>query len=193
MNTARQQFSFSSRFISRLFLLFHASLWMFIGRGTLTFDEFCRVAVHFSEEDDEALQLSTSSEDDFSLSPKMICDVRRYQLCSFFPTGKSWRKRSDFMTKKVSCNISSKALRYYNKDKPFGLLFFFFSGHGYIPTSSLREILAALDEQLTGDQLNGDLLKISKLSFLIFFPFFSQKWLPKSTLTLQEQLILMVS
>lgn len=26
------------------------------GKGTLTFDEFCRVAVHFSEEDDEALQ-----------------------------------------------------------------------------------------------------------------------------------------
>lgn len=27
-------------------------------------------------------------------------------------------------------------------------------GNGYIPTSSLREILAALDDQLTGDQLN---------------------------------------
>ena len=32
-----------------------------VGRGTLTFDEFCRVAVHFSDEDDEALQLSISS------------------------------------------------------------------------------------------------------------------------------------
>lgn len=30
----------------------------------------------------------------------------------------------------------------------------FFKGNGYIPTSSLREILAALDDQLTGDQLN---------------------------------------
>lgn len=29
-----------------------------------------------------------------------------------------------------------------------------FKGNGYIPTSSLREILAALDDQLTGDQLN---------------------------------------
>lgn len=29
------------------------------------------------------------------------------------------------------------------------------SGNGYIPTSSLREILAALDDQLTSDQLNG--------------------------------------
>lgn len=29
-----------------------------------------------------------------------------------------------------------------------------FQGNGYIPTSSLREILAALDDQLTGDQLN---------------------------------------
>lgn len=58
---------------------------MLIGRGTLTFDEFCRVAVHFSDEDDEALQLSTSSEDDFSLSPKMICDVRRYQHFHFSP------------------------------------------------------------------------------------------------------------
>jgi hypothetical protein len=28
-------------------------------------------------------------------------------------------------------------------------------GNGYIPTSSLREILAALDDQLTNDQLNG--------------------------------------
>lgn len=28
------------------------------------------------------------------------------------------------------------------------------SGNGYIPTSSLREILAALDDQLTSDQLN---------------------------------------
>lgn len=27
-------------------------------------------------------------------------------------------------------------------------------GNGYIPISSLREILAALDDQLTGDQLN---------------------------------------
>jgi Ca2+-binding EF-hand superfamily protein len=30
------------------------------------------------------------------------------------------------------------------------------SGNGYIPTSSLREILAALDDQLTSDQLNGN-------------------------------------
>lgn len=28
-------------------------------------------------------------------------------------------------------------------------------GIGYIPTSALREILAALDDQLTNDQLNG--------------------------------------
>lgn len=30
--------------------------FLFVGVGTLNFDEFCRVAVHFSEEDDEALQ-----------------------------------------------------------------------------------------------------------------------------------------
>lgn len=31
---------------------------------------------------------------------------------------------------------------------------FLFLGNGFIPTSSLREILAALDDQLTNDQLN---------------------------------------
>lgn len=34
------------------------------------------------------------------------------------------------------------------------------SGNGYIPTSSLREILAALDDQLTGDQLNEMIAEI---------------------------------
>lgn len=93
MNKAREQFSFSSRFISRLFFCFmpSSSFWMYEGRGTLTFDEFCRVAVHFSEEDDEALQLSTLSEDDFSLSPEMICDVRRYQL-SHLPNRKELKE-----------------------------------------------------------------------------------------------------
>lgn len=33
-------------------------------------------------------------------------------------------------------------------------------GNGYIPTSSLREILAALDEQLTPDQLNEMIAEI---------------------------------
>lgn len=33
-------------------------------------------------------------------------------------------------------------------------------GNGYIPTSSLREILAALDDQLTGDQLNEMIAEI---------------------------------
>lgn len=32
--------------------------------------------------------------------------------------------------------------------------FIFPSGNGYIPTSSLREILMALDDQLTPDQLD---------------------------------------
>lgn len=30
-----------------------------------------------------------------------------------------------------------------------------FSGNGYIPTSSLREILRELDEQLTDEELDG--------------------------------------
>lgn len=38
----------------------------------------------------------------------------------------------------------------------------FSKGNGFIPTSSLREILAALDDQLTNDQLNGK----QKYSFL---------------------------
>lgn len=72
------------------------------GKGTLTFEEFCRVAVHFSEEDDEALQKELK-----------------------------------------------EAFRLYDKE-----------GNGYIPTSSLREILAALDDQLTGDQLNEMIAEI---------------------------------
>lgn len=58
---AWKQFSFSSRFISIFFCFsFLLARRPDLGRGTLTFDEFCRVAVHFSDEDDEALQLSTS-------------------------------------------------------------------------------------------------------------------------------------
>jgi calmodulin len=34
------------------------------------------------------------------------------------------------------------------------------TGHGYIPTSSLREILAALDDQLTPDQLDEMIAEI---------------------------------
>lgn len=37
---------------------------------------------------------------------------------------------------------------------------FIFLGNGYIPTSSLREILAALDDQLTPDQLNEMIAEI---------------------------------
>lgn len=35
-----------------------------------------------------------------------------------------------------------------------------FLGNGYIPTSSLREILAALDDQLTNDQLDEMIAEI---------------------------------
>ncbi|ENN77949.1 hypothetical protein YQE_05626, partial [Dendroctonus ponderosae] len=42
-----------------------------------------------------------------------------------------------------------EAFRLYDKE-----------GNGYIPTSSLREILAALDDQLTGDQLNEMIAEI---------------------------------
>lgn len=59
---ACKQFSFSSRNLcSRLSFCFTLLSVRNLGRGTLTFDEFCRVAVHFSDEDDEALQLSISS------------------------------------------------------------------------------------------------------------------------------------
>ncbi|GLH12241.1 Calcium-binding protein E63-1, partial [Gryllus bimaculatus] len=64
--------------------------------GRLNFDSFCRVAIHFLDEDDESLQ----------------------------------RELKD-------------AFRLYDKE-----------GNGYIPTSSLREILAALDDQLSADQLD---------------------------------------
>jgi len=44
-------------------------------------------------------------------------------------------------------------------------MYFFFKifssqGHGYIPTSSLREILMALDDQLTPDQLDEMIAEI---------------------------------
>uniref|UniRef100_A0A1B0GP73 EF-hand domain-containing protein n=1 Tax=Phlebotomus papatasi TaxID=29031 RepID=A0A1B0GP73_PHLPP len=42
-----------------------------------------------------------------------------------------------------------EAFRLYDKE-----------GNGYIPTSSLREILAALDDQLTSDQLNEMIAEI---------------------------------
>lgn len=37
---------------------------------------------------------------------------------------------------------------------------FFILGNGYIPISSLREILIALDDQLTNDQLNEMIAEI---------------------------------
>ncbi|XP_059484914.1 troponin C-like isoform X1 [Neocloeon triangulifer] len=72
------------------------------GIGKLNFDSFCRVAVHFLEEDDEVMQKELK-----------------------------------------------EAFRLYDKE-----------GHGYIPTSSLREILAALDDQLTPDQLDEMIAEI---------------------------------
>lgn len=49
------------------------------------------------------------------------------------------------------------------------LFSFFLAGNGYIPTSSLREILAALDDQLTSDQLNGKLKHLPNFHFLSIF------------------------
>lgn len=40
------------------------------------------------------------------------------------------------------------------------LMYVSIAGNGYIPTSSLREILAALDDQLTNDQLNEMIAEI---------------------------------
>ncbi|XP_043477337.1 troponin C-like isoform X1 [Leptopilina heterotoma] len=70
--------------------------------GKLNFDSFYRVACHFQEEDDEALQKELK-----------------------------------------------EAFRLYDKE-----------GNGYIPTSSLREILAALDDQITPDQMDGMIAEI---------------------------------
>jgi thiamine pyrophosphokinase len=62
-----------STFVSCFFFLFFFGC---IGRGTLTFDEFCRVAVHFSDEDDEALQLSVYNANEMIFPcHKMICDI----------------------------------------------------------------------------------------------------------------------
>ncbi|KAG6460112.1 troponin C isoform X2 [Manduca sexta] len=72
------------------------------GSGKLNFDSYVRVALHFLDEDDEALQKELK-----------------------------------------------EAFRLYDKE-----------GNGYIPTSSLREILAALDDQLTPDQLNEMIAEI---------------------------------
>ncbi|KAG5683705.1 hypothetical protein PVAND_012971 [Polypedilum vanderplanki] len=75
------------------------------GKETLTFDEFCRVAVHFSSDDDD---------EDEALQKEL-----------------------------------KEAFRLYDKE-----------GNGFIPTSSLREILAALDDKLTNDQLNEMIAEI---------------------------------
>lgn len=75
---------------------------VFSGNGRLNFDSFFRVASHFQEEDDEALQKELK-----------------------------------------------EAFRLYDKE-----------GNGYIPTSSLREILAALDDQITPDQMDGMIAEI---------------------------------
>lgn len=40
------------------------------------------------------------------------------------------------------------------------LSFALFKGNGFIPISSLREILGALDDQLTGEQLNEMIAEI---------------------------------
>lgn len=93
-------------------LSFHEDSFFFIilfllksclsGSGKLNFDSFYRVACHFQEEDDEALQKELK-----------------------------------------------EAFRLYDKE-----------GNGYIPTSSLREILAALDDQITPDQMDGMIAEI---------------------------------
>ncbi|KAJ8676472.1 hypothetical protein QAD02_012259 [Eretmocerus hayati] len=72
------------------------------GTGVLNFDSFYRVACHFQEEDDEALQKELK-----------------------------------------------EAFRLYDKEEK-----------GYIPTSSLREILHALDDQITPDQMDGMIAEI---------------------------------
>ncbi|XP_058788855.1 troponin C-like [Phymastichus coffea] len=72
------------------------------GSGVLDFESFFRVACHFQEEDDEALQKELK-----------------------------------------------EAFRLYDKDEK-----------GYIPTSSLREILHALDDGITPDQMDGMIAEI---------------------------------
>lgn len=44
----------------------------------------------------------------------------------------------------LKCSVKLKFMYYY-----------FYTGNGYIPTSSLREILRELDEQLTEEELDG--------------------------------------
>ncbi|XP_066995532.1 troponin C [Anabrus simplex] len=70
--------------------------------GKLNFDSFCRVAMHFLDEDNEVMQKELK-----------------------------------------------EAFRLYDKED-----------NGYIPTSSLREILMALDDQLTPDQLDEMIAEI---------------------------------
>lgn len=61
----------------------------------------------------------------------------------------------------ISCTILSFALLILQNCKQLlPILFNPVSGNGYIPTSSLREILAALDEQLTPDQVDEMIAEI---------------------------------
>lgn len=131
-----------------------------IGRGTLTFDEFCRVAVHFSEEDDEALQLSIVHAVDGMISTCHKWFVISHDInFSFFSSCLNIVYRKELKEAfRLYDKEGEKILKWIKNVRGFGANkspFYGFSGNGYIPTSSLREILAALDDQLTNDQLNG--------------------------------------
>jgi len=96
----RRRWRVEKVFYSFLYLYFHSFLFLFtlciaaaaagfVGRGTLTFDEFCRVAVHFSDEDDEALQLSLPFAISLEFSTQMGIHVYIY---NFFLLPLTWAK-----------------------------------------------------------------------------------------------------
>ncbi|CAH0563824.1 unnamed protein product [Brassicogethes aeneus] len=99
--------------------------------GHLNFESFCRVASHFLEnEDDEALQKELKAA--FRLYDKEE---------HIFTITQKLSREASFQLKSLYKDLIS-------------------AGNGYIPTSSLREILAALDDQLTTDQLNEMIAEI---------------------------------
>nr|CAD7449549.1 unnamed protein product [Timema bartmani] len=98
----------------------------------LDFASFCRVAQHFLDEDDEVMQKELKVA--FRLYDK---EGENYGV-KFLPT--------------ETCSSSLAA--------PIKWMYLLIPGNGYIPTSSLREILMALDDQLTPDQLDEMIAEI---------------------------------
>nr|CAD7455986.1 unnamed protein product [Timema tahoe] len=127
----------------------------------LDFASFCRVAQHFLDEDDEVMQKELKVA--FRLYDKEVTSIyvfvvkiitapRRDKRGFAFEgyKGKGARIKKFLPTETCSSSLAA----------PIKWMYLLIPGNGYIPTSSLREILMALDDQLTPDQLDEMIAEI---------------------------------